>query len=226
MTFNTINKGFVLSRLLRHVAALAGQWICSSVPQGSLLPPQGVPGRPAPAPQGDRIPDSEDPRRPFASFKRRGQTGGFDCWREVSLTKLATDHTAHCLLNTASSLSSCDVSQNHLGSNQREAFQHRSQQILTGLHRESCLLCDPGWRRTGHDGRWTRSEFGSLRQSVVAREMLRQVIRPETDHVSATAALMWRRWAFVSRITSSSRCHAGGSTSPFHLFSTRMERVD
>lgn len=70
----------------RLAAALAGQRLHRCLPPWALLPSEGLPGRQAPVSQRDRVPDPEDPRRPFASRPGRGQAGGSDSRGQVSLS--------------------------------------------------------------------------------------------------------------------------------------------
>lgn len=69
--------------LHRCSPALAGQRVCGSLPQGALFPPVGVPSRPAPVAQGDRVPDPEDLGWSFTPAAWRGKTGSSHCWRKV-----------------------------------------------------------------------------------------------------------------------------------------------
>lgn len=98
--------------------------------------------------------------------------------------------------------------------------------MLPGLHWESHLLCDPGRWWGGHDGRRPRSKFKPLQQIIVAWEMLQQVITNKS--LSKLYIIMLYRWTFALfnlTLISLSCCHTGGLTSPFQLFSSRMERL-
>lgn len=69
--------------LCRCHTALAGQWVCGSLPQGALFPAVGVPRRSTAFPSGNWVPGSEDLGGFLPLTARRGKTGGSDCWRQV-----------------------------------------------------------------------------------------------------------------------------------------------